>query len=111
MKDYHGILRVRRDATLSEIKRAYRKLAMQYHPDRNKAPDAAERFKEISEAYAVLSGKEKAPAPIPGPETRDRQQGAGNRRHTGTGMDVAWGHRVVNIWQGIMEKRHDNMYR
>ena len=111
MKDYHGILRVSRKATLSEIKKAYRKLAMQYHPDRNKAPEAAERFREISEAYAVLSGKEKAPIRISGPQTRNRQQGAGNRGHAGTGMHVAWSHRVVNIWQGIMEKKYDNMYR
>jgi DnaJ-class molecular chaperone len=105
MKDYHGILRVRRDATLTEIKRAYRKLALQYHPDRNKAPDAAERFREISEAYAVLSGKEKAPAPTIGPQTRNPGPKAGYRgRGSGADMDVAWG-------QGIMEKRYDNMYR
>src|SRR5260370_3832315 len=42
-----------------EIKSAYRKLALQYHPDRNKAPEATERFKEISEAYAILSDDEK----------------------------------------------------
>ncbi|MEW6721658.1 MAG: molecular chaperone DnaJ, partial [Candidatus Micrarchaeota archaeon] len=46
-------------AGADEIKKAYRKLAMQYHPDRNKEPDAAERFKEISEAYAVLSDERK----------------------------------------------------
>jgi DnaJ-class molecular chaperone len=111
MKDYHGILRVRRNATLAEIRKAYRKLAMQYHPDRNKEPGASERFREISEAYAVLSGKERAPVPVPGPETRNRQQGTESRGHAGTGMDVSWGHRVINIWQGIMEKKYDNMYR
>jgi DnaJ-class molecular chaperone len=110
MKDYHGILRVRRNATPAEIKKAYRKLAMQYHPDRNKAPEAAERFREISEAYAVLSGKEKAPLQMPAQQTRNRQ-GTGGRGYAGTGMDVAWGYRVVGIWQGIMEKKYDNMYR
>jgi molecular chaperone DnaJ len=54
-RDYYEALGVSRDATKDQIKDAYRKLALQYHPDRNKAPEAEERFKEISEAYAVLS--------------------------------------------------------
>ncbi|MCS7117327.1 MAG: DnaJ domain-containing protein [Thaumarchaeota archaeon] len=58
-RDYYEILGVPRNATKEEIKRAYRRLALQYHPDRNKSPDAEERFKEISEAYAVLSDDEK----------------------------------------------------
>ncbi len=58
-KDYYEILGVPRNATKEEIKRAYRRLALQYHPDRNKSPDAEEKFKEISEAYAVLSDDEK----------------------------------------------------
>jgi molecular chaperone DnaJ len=58
-RDYYEVLGVQRTASKDEIKDAYRKLAMQYHPDRNKAPDAEERFKEISEAYAVLSDDEK----------------------------------------------------
>jgi DnaJ-class molecular chaperone len=107
MKDYHGILRVRRDATPAEIRKAYRKLAMQYHPDRNPEPGAAEKFREVSEAYAVLSGKEKAPAQMPGPQARNRQQGAGS----GTGIDATWEYRVINIWQGIQGKEYDNMYR
>ncbi|MEM4237956.1 MAG: DnaJ domain-containing protein, partial [Candidatus Nitrosocaldaceae archaeon] len=59
MRDYYEILGVDRNASKDEIKQAYRKLALKYHPDRNKSPDAAERFKEISEAYAVLSDDEK----------------------------------------------------
>lgn len=58
-RDYYEILGVPRDATPEQIKDAYRKLALQYHPDRNKSPDAEEKFKEISEAYAVLSDPQK----------------------------------------------------
>ena len=58
-RDYYEILGVPRNATKDQIKDEYRKLALKYHPDRNKAPDAEEKFKEISEAYAVLSDEEK----------------------------------------------------
>jgi len=52
--DYYEVLGVPRDASPEQIKKAYRKLAMQYHPDVADAPDAAEKFKEIGEAYEVL---------------------------------------------------------
>lgn len=58
-RDYYEILNASREATKDEIRNAYRKLALKYHPDRNKSPEAEERFKEISEAYAVLSDDEK----------------------------------------------------
>ena len=58
-RDYYEVLGVSKTASKDEIKDAYRKLALQYHPDRNKAPEAEEKFKEISEAYAVLSDDEK----------------------------------------------------
>ncbi len=58
-RDYYEVLGVQRGVSKDEIKDAYRKLAMQFHPDRNKSPEAEERFKEISEAYAVLSDDQK----------------------------------------------------
>jgi len=59
-KDYYEVLGVSRNATQEEIKKAFRKLAMKYHPDRNKGnKEAEEKFKEINEAYAVLSDPEK----------------------------------------------------
>jgi len=58
-RDYYEVLGVPRNASKDQIKEAYRQLALKYHPDRNKAPDAEEKFKEISEAYAVLFDDEK----------------------------------------------------
>ncbi|MBW2107171.1 MAG: DnaJ domain-containing protein [Deltaproteobacteria bacterium] len=59
-KDYYKILGINKNAGDDEIKKAYRKLAMKYHPDRNKGDKSAEEmFKKVSEAYAVLSDKEK----------------------------------------------------
>jgi len=58
-RDYYEVLGVSKNSTQDEIKAQYRKLALKFHPDKNKSPDSAEHFKEISEAYAVLSDVEK----------------------------------------------------
>src|SRR5919106_5006042 len=58
-RDYYEVLGIPKAASKDDIKSAYRKLALQYHPDRNKSAGAEEKFKEISEAYAVLSDQEK----------------------------------------------------
>jgi curved DNA-binding protein len=66
-RDFYEVLGVRRDASQEEIQQAYRKLARTYHPDLNKDPAAEERFKDISEAYSVLSD----------PDTRKRYDAFG----------------------------------
>ena len=58
-RDYYEVLGISKGASDDEIKKAYRKLAKQYHPDVNKAPDAEAKFKEINEAYEVLSDPQK----------------------------------------------------
>ena len=62
MSEFYALLGVTREATEADIKKAYRKLAMEYHPDRNPAPEAEARFKEITEAYEVLRDPQKRSA-------------------------------------------------
>ena len=59
MNDYYKVLGVSKNATASELKSAYRKLAVQYHPDKNKSKEAEEKFKEINQAYEVLGNPQK----------------------------------------------------
>jgi molecular chaperone DnaJ len=80
MADYYSVLGVSRDASDEEIKKAYRKLAMRYHPDRNGgSKEAEERFKEITEAYDVLRDPNKRAA-------YDRYGEAGLRGGGGAGF-------------------------
>src|SRR5690554_3369101 len=58
-RDYYDVLGVSRDANEIEIKKAYRTLAKKYHPDVNKEPGAEEKFKEVQEAYEILSDPQK----------------------------------------------------
>ena len=62
MSDFYTLLGVTREASEADIKRAYRKLAMEYHPDRNRAPEAEARFKQITEAYEILRDPQKRAA-------------------------------------------------
>ncbi len=61
-RDYYDILGVTKSASAGELKKAYRKQALEWHPDRNKSPEAEQKFKEINEAYEVLSDSQKKAA-------------------------------------------------
>ena len=62
MSEYYAALGLKSDATLSDIKKAFRQKASQFHPDRNSDPDAPARFREVQEAYDVLSDDDKRKA-------------------------------------------------
>jgi hypothetical protein len=95
-KKYYKILGISYDATDKEIKKAYHKLALKYHPDRNSDEQAEQKFKEIREAYAVLSGKEKPPVKVHKP-----------RRYPG----YTWADDVARTWSSMQNEQHNNMYR
>ena len=62
MSEHYAALGLKSDASLSDIKKAFRQKASQFHPDRNSAPDAPARFREVQEAYDVLSDNDKRKA-------------------------------------------------
>lgn len=86
--DYYQILGINKNASDKEIKTQYRKLAKQYHPDRNKDPHAEEKFKSIGEAYNVLNNKEKRTAYD---ELYEYQQQGGERQGTSFTPPPGWG--------------------
>ena len=79
-RDYYEILGLTRTASDEEVRKAFRKLALEYHPDRNRSPDATERFKEVNEAYQVLTDAEKR-------ARYDRLGHAGVNANGGTGFE------------------------
>jgi len=92
-RDYYEILGVQKKASKDEIKDAYRMLAMQYHPDRNKSPEAEEKFKEISEAYAVLSDdqkRQKYDAMGHAPLTNSTRRKTSSEAQTSTPYSATW---------------------
>ncbi|MCK5488838.1 MAG: molecular chaperone DnaJ [Gemmatimonadetes bacterium] len=84
MADYYTRLGVEKDSDADTIKKAYRKLAMQYHPDRNSSPDAEENFKRVTEAYEVLRDPEQR-------QLYDRFGEAGIKRGAGGGATGGFG--------------------
>ena len=64
MKNYYQILNIPENASKEEIKKAYHKLALKFHPDKNPSEDATEKFKEISEAYDMLYNDKKQDVPL-----------------------------------------------
>lgn len=92
-RDYYEVLGISRSASQDEIKKAYRKLAMKYHPDVNKDPDAEEKFKEINEANEVLSDPDKRAA-------YDRFGFAGVSGQTGTGPFSSSGFPFEDLFGG-----------
>lgn len=84
-RDYYEVLGINRNASEAEIKKAYRKLAMKYHPDRNPDKDSAAKFQEISEAYEVLSDEQKRAAYDQFGHAGVEGQGAGGGGFSGFG--------------------------
>lgn len=80
-KDYYKILQINKNADDEEIKKSYRRLALKYHPDKNKDKEAEERFKEIAVAYEILSDKDKR-------EVYDRYGNDGLRGRFPTAFDI-----------------------
>jgi curved DNA-binding protein len=90
-KDYYKTLGVKKDATAADIKKAYRKLARQFHPDVNKSADASKKFKEVNEANEVLSDPEKRKKYDQlGPDWERYAQGGQSAQRGGDGGGFQW---------------------
>ncbi len=99
-KDYYEVLGVSKDASDAEIKSAFRKLAKKYHPDVSKEPDAAEKFKEVQEAYAVLSD----------PNKRKQYDQFGSAAFDGSGFGGASGFSGFNAQDFDFSDIFDNIF-
>jgi molecular chaperone DnaJ len=112
-KDYYEVLGVNKDASEEEIKKAYRKLAMKYHPDRNPDnPKAEEQFKEAKEAYEMLSDSQKRAAYDQyGHAGVDPSMGGGAGGFGGAGFADAFGDIFGDIFGGGARGQRSNVYR
>ena len=112
-KDYYEVLGVNRDASEEEIKKAYRKLAMKYHPDRNPDnPKAEEQFKEAKEAYEILSDDQKRGAYDQyGHAGVDPSMGAGAGGAGFGNFSDAFGDIFGDIFGGARGGQRSNVYR
>lgn len=113
-QEYYKVLGVSSDATPEQIKKAYRKLAMRYHPDQNKDKGAPAKFKEIREAYAVLTGKENPPKQVP--KRRDVRPDAAwsayRSGHNPVSSEAAeWSFRVKQVWEDLDKEETNSSYR
>jgi DnaJ-class molecular chaperone len=107
--DYYKVLGVAEGASAAQIRRAYRRLAMRYHPDRNGSPEAAEKFKQVREAYAVLSGKEKPPKH---PEPRREAEAVFRHAMQPVSYEAAeFSLRAQRVWEDLANESHNNSYR
>ena len=112
-KDYYALLGVEPSATTAQIKSAYRKLAKQYHPDVNNSPDAAERFREITEAYDTLTDPDRrrrydrlhatGRTTSGGDDERSRYTRPGNGTHAGNGSANGNGSQAASRLLKVLE--------
>jgi len=111
-KDYRKILGVTEDATDEQIKKAYRRLALRFHPDKNKNPKAADKFKDIREAYAVLTGKEEPPKVAnTNMEERARAWAGHTTRSPVPYEHGEWNFRIHRVWDDLENQKSNNAYR
>src|SRR5437016_6634898 len=102
MADYYAVLGVERAASDDDVKKAYRKLAMTYHPDRNNGSrEAEERFKELTEAYDVLRDPQKRAAYDRYGEAGLRRGGGGGFHHVDLSEEIGIVMRGIGVFAGL----------